>query len=630
MKENYVYDLEVYPNYTAWGFMNIATKEVRIFEISSRTNNAISLHRFLRQNVKGLIGFNNLNYDSRLIDSFLRTKRANNSWYYRLSQNYVNSSFANPKPLIPQLDLFKILHFDNRAKRTSLKYCEFGLGMKNIQDLPYPFDSTLTSEQMDEVNKYLLNDLKATYKLYEEYKDKIYLRSVLEREYGLPCTNWSDSKIGEELLLSLYCKASGEDPEEISKKRTTYSDTLVKDLLPKYLSFSVPEFKTAYEWMSKQTLTEDNWSLEYKFEHNSIEYVLGLGGIHSSDSGIWRTSDTLLIHDEDVGGYYPSLIRNLKICPKHLDADIFTKVIEEELIKPRKEIYKPGSKNKELHWKQRKLYAAFSDGLKLSANSISGKLKDRHSFCFDPAENARMTISGQLSLLMLMDMIVSKIPEMHFLQSNTDGFTMTYDPKYFNLVKKICNKWEKLTNLELEDAYPKAIYQGNVNNYLWDMRTYAKLKGAYEIDKKVGDELVLNKNSSMKIVAIAVKEYFINNVPIEETITNHNNIFDFCIGTKASKGWKFYYEDDEILNTKVLRYYISNDDTLGRAYKVHEDGRKNLLEAWPSNKVADKDKKWNIQLFNMWEEKKDYNINYEYYFREARKLIARIERNNTN
>ena len=48
----------------------------------------------------------------------------------------------------------------------------------------------------------------------------------------------------------------------------------------------------------------------------------------------------------------------------------------------------------------------------------------------------------------------------------------------------------------------------SADNYIWDFGDYQKLKGAYEIEKKVGNELILNKDSSKKIVAIAVKEYF--------------------------------------------------------------------------------------------------------------------------
>ena len=40
--------------------------------------------------------------------------------------------------------------------------------------------------------------------------------------------------------------------------------------------------------------------------------------------------------------------------------------------------------------------------------------------------------------------------------------------------------------------------------------------------------------ASMKIVPIAIKEYYINNTPIEQTIRNHTNIYDFCLRLKVN------------------------------------------------------------------------------------------------
>jgi len=46
--------------------------------------------------------------------------------------------------IVPQIDLFKIHHFDNNSKRTSLKKLEFNMRSEKIQDLPYQVGSTLT------------------------------------------------------------------------------------------------------------------------------------------------------------------------------------------------------------------------------------------------------------------------------------------------------------------------------------------------------------------------------------------------------------------------------------------------------------------------------------------------------
>jgi hypothetical protein len=632
-KRVWSYDLESYPNCFLAGFYNPKSGKHRIFEISDRMNNSISLYRFLTTKVSGLIGFNNLSYDSHLINYFLRTKVKDPKRYYNISQRVIATKYSvDRNPLIPQLDYFKILHFDNKAKRTSLKYCEFGLRMKNVQDLPYDFRKNLRNAQIDYLRDYLIHDLEATTKLAEVYADKTYLRKQMKSKFGIECKNFSDSKLGEELLLKLYCDITKEDPDIISKQRTYIDKLEIKDILSPYLHFENDILKGVYEQVKNTVLTKNNWQLEIKFDFNDQHYKVGLGGIHSSDRGIWKATKDLLIDDRDVGGYYPSLIINLGICPQHLNAKAFAQVIKEYLVEPRAKIYKPKSKDKTLSPSERKLNAAFSDGLKLAANSVSGKLKDKYSFCYSPDQNVKMTLNGQLSLLMLIDMIWKEIPDIHILQSNTDGFTMTYHPSKKPIVDKICKQWEEITNLVLEDAYPNAIYQRDVNNYIWDFGDYQKLKGAYEIDKKVGNELILNKNSSKRIVPIAAKEYFINGTPVEETITNHKDIFDFYIAQKANKneGWYFKYQVNPstakfpLNQVKVLRYYVSTKG--GIIWKCNTDGREAYVEAWPSAKERKQGKHWKLRLSNKHREQEDYNIDYSYYIREAQKLINKIER----
>jgi hypothetical protein len=300
-KQLWCYDLESFPNLFLLGFKNPKTGEVRIFEISTRKNNSISARRFLRERVSKLVAFNSTNYDAILLDYFLKTKTTNPKKFNELSVRTINGNSSNHNPILPHLDLFKVLHFDNKNKRTSLKYCEFGLKMPVVQDLPYSFDRDLTNGQIQKVVEYLHHDLAATERLYLEYRDKIYLRAVIQKEYGLRCMNWSDSKIGEKLLLKLYCEETGDDPEIITAQRTDFRTVRINDMLPDYLDFKVPEFKKAFEEVRTVTLSKGNWSLAHVFYFNDIKYTIGLGGIHSTDRGIWKASKELLLHDEDVG-----------------------------------------------------------------------------------------------------------------------------------------------------------------------------------------------------------------------------------------------------------------------------------------------------------------------------------------
>ena len=607
MKQLYVYDIEVYKDCVLFGFIDPKTHKMRIFELSARRNNATSLRRFLTTRVKGLIGFNNLSYDNAIINYFLRTKIINPLKYYELSQKIINMNLKTPK-LIPQLDVYKVNHWDNKARRTSLKAAEARMNFHNVADLPYAFDAKLKFYQIDKLSAYLRNDLEATLKVYDLFQDKYYLRSVMKREYDLTATNWSDSKIGEELLLKLLCERTGQDPDDVRKMRTHREKIKISDIIFDYVKFETLQLKELLKTIRKEVIVDTKGGFKHVFEYGGIETHLAQGGIHASKKGIFKNSDTHKIIDIDIAGMYPNIIIKNKLYPKHL-GPVFYEVLDQEIVGPRMEIHKPGSKNKELHHKQR-------------------KSNDKYSFCYDPQMTMAVTINGQLSLLMLIEAIVTRL-DVNIIQENTDGITFVVrkeDEKEFTL---IIREWEKVTNLVMEYNYPVAIYQRDVNNYIWDFGTYTKAKGAYEVDKVVGSEPALHKDNSMKVVAHAVREYFTNDAPVEKTIQSHTNIYDFCITKRATKGWHFsmahqpHTNPIKLRNIKTLRYYVSNSGSV--VYKCHEDGRRNYLQAGLKGK-DNKGHYWKLKLFNKFKEKENYNIDYSYYIREANKLINAIER----
>jgi hypothetical protein len=140
-----------------------------------------------------------------------------------------------------------------------------------------------------------------------------------------------------------------------------------------------------------------------------------------------------------------------------------------------------------------------------------------------------------------------------------------------------------------------------------------KLKGCFEIYKE------LHKDQSSTIVPIALKEYFINNIPIEQTIKNHKNIFDFCIRLKLKKsteGIYNYVENGIVIKNKLprtTRYYISKKG--GTILKHHNS----------TNRIEGVNIGCRTTLFNNYVEKEDYNIDYTYYIKECYKIIDIIE-----
>lgn len=122
----------------------------------------------------------------------------------------------------------------------------------------------------------------------------------------------------------------------------------------------------------------------------------------------------------------------------------------------------------------------------------------------------------------------------------------------------------------------------------------------------------------MRIVPLAVKEYFLNGTPIEKTIRNHKNIYDFCLRLKTNSlsTGIFRSLDDcgklqDVELSRTTRYYIGHGLQSGSILKKFHDGKCSGVNVG-----------FSAIIFNKYEEKeiKDYNIDYSFYIAEATKL----------
>lgn len=117
-KKNWYYDLETLHDFFCGVFKN--GNDIRIFELSFRKNEIPQLIEFLQKECAGLIGYNNINFDSQIIQYI---------WYHRnnitandiskFAQKVINSQwpiFKEHDLVIPNLDIYKILHLDNKNR----------------------------------------------------------------------------------------------------------------------------------------------------------------------------------------------------------------------------------------------------------------------------------------------------------------------------------------------------------------------------------------------------------------------------------------------------------------------------------------------------------------------------------
>ena len=304
----------------------------------------------------------------------------------------------------------------------------------------------------------------------------------------------------------------------------------------------------------------------------------------------------------DVTSFYPMLAIKNGWSPAHLGSKEFC-TLYEWFFNERRKIPKSNPMN----------YV-----YKIILNSTYGLSNDKNSFLYDPEFTMRITINGQLTLMMLYEMIMEAIPEAIPLLQNTDGVETIIPVSAKAKYMEICEEWEKITNLNLEhDEYSKIIL-GDVNNYIAiDNNGKAKCKGRFEFEN-----LALHKNKSKLVIPKAIYQYFVNDILPEDYLETNRNILDYCIGSKTNGGWQVVADslEDGMLKQenlqKINRYYIS-DKGVKLIKRNKTDGREIQLEAG----------KWIQTVFNQIEEQEkweEYNINKKYYMQAIEKEINNI------
>lgn len=615
MSDAYVHDIENYPNVFLFGAIHALTETPYIFEISHRRDDRQAFYLFteyLREHRAEEVGYNNLGYDYPVQHSILNNiMYITNADIYKKGDSIINAGDENRFAhmvwekdwIVPQLDLYKIHHFDNQAKRTSLKTLEFNMRMENIEDLPFTPGTYLTDSQIDTLRQYLIHDLKATLMFYKHSKKLIDFRRELSAKYGRNFMNHNDTKIGKDYFIMELEKSGIQCFEPGSRKpRQTHRPSIaLNSVIFPYVRFEQPEFNRVLNWLRQQVITETKGVFtDLSADINGFSFDFGTGGIHGSiESQTIRSTENYVIIDLDVASFYPNLAISNELYPAHLGKQFCT--IYKNVYDMRSS-YPKGTPENAM--------------LKLALNGVYGDSNNVYSPFYDPAYTMAITINGQLLLCMLAEELL-KIPGLSMIQANTDGLTV-YAPRVFTgQVEQVRHAWEKLTRLQLEEAIYDVMFIRDVNNYIavYEGGKKVKRKGAYCHSVDLG----WHQNHSMQVVAKAAEAALVHNKDIHDFITSHEDIHDFMLVTKVPRNSKLLWGDKQVQN--ITRYYVSTDGApltkvmppLAKSLKLNPDAperRMSVCKGWLTTECND------MKRFNR------ATLNYDFYIKEAEKLVA--------
>ncbi len=660
---HWIMDYETLKNCFVAVFEHYKTSERKVFIVHDLQNDFEDYIKFLKQNQANKewhISFNGLAFDGQIthyiLDNCDLWVNLPGSQIAEIIHNYAAECISKSdskgfqdyplwKMTIGQIDLFKMHHWDNPAKRSSLKWIQYSMDWDNILEMPIHHSTLIdTKEQMDTIVAYCINDVESTKEIFKRSESQIKLRKELTKTYGINLYSASEPRISKELFAYYMSEKLNIQKKDIKNMRTYRSTIKLSDIILPYIKFQSPEFKSLLERFKTVELNPEN--LKGSFKHavtfKDVTTHFGLGGVHGArKAGVYKSDDEYVIMSSDVTSFYPNLVIRNKWSPGHFPVKEFCDQYE-WFFEERKKIPKKDPMN----------YV-----YKIILNSTFGLSNDKDSFFYDPELCMKITVNGQLTLMMLYEMIMLNIPGAVALMQNTDGIETRIPRQYMDKYMEICKEWEQITNLSLEhDQYQKLVL-ADVNNYIglnnfkqvditaWRsikkenphfvfkvdgdkfMYAPAKLKGRFDFH-----DLALHKNKSKLIIPKAIYYYFIHNILPQEYLEQNKNILDYCIGSKSRGEWKQvskcikegnYYEENL---QKINRYYICRMGSKSsvKIVKVNvNDGRVIQLEAG----------KWMQKLFNkieiqpQWD---NYLIDKGYYLEAIESEINNIINSSIN
>jgi len=493
----------------------------------------------------------------------------------------------------------------------SLKELGARLDHHKLQELPYDVTKPLNDEQKQKTYDYCVNDVEITTAIHKVISSELSARSYFSKQFpDIDFYNCKTSSAGEKYLAAKYANEANLDYWYVLKEAKENNQPETFELLKLQsldLKFHNPKIQSWYDFASNTIFSPKTVRGQLKrtiFDEGLLE--LGSGGVHFAIKGVFEEDDEHLLIDEDVTGHYPAMIRNFEIFPKHLNKEIFIKIIN-EMIDTRVEI-KKRSKEAGITNDEKANLTVVSNALKLVLNStLFGKLGFSWSFLYYVGCLETVTTIGQALLLKLYDELTYNGFKVFYI--NTDGLTTKVPKARMTEYNTICDNWQKETDLNLEREFYSNFLVNNVNNYLAKSRG-GKFKGKGEfafLYLETSQKLKVAGNKRPAISIKAAEKFLFENIPLEETIKNEKDIFLFKKVFRARRDSQIFIGEEQTQNT--VRYYHSID---GKYLK------KIFIKSNKESKLADK-----ATLFLNKDDDFIFpdNIDYDYYIGQSEKLL---------
>lgn len=609
-----VYDIEVFHNVFSCTLKNTETKKVTVFELSHRCTDCVNeatrmVNLFLD---KGFLfcGYNNIHYDNPIMNFIIANINTMPNDYIRvtsaihkLSQTIILSEnaeswkqwkYANN---FATLDLLTMLF--SQKLRVGLKEMQVTMQFHNVQEYEGDFDSDLPDDEIDKMLAYNLNDVESTEELLNRCKADIDLRIGIEKEYGVGVLSMDGVSIGKEILKTKYLQDTHKTWWDIKDLRSPCDMVELKKVILPVIEFKTPVLQNLLKEMKTLTVNPGikGWNKQFLFYGTTIS--IGVGGLHSINQPekIVPKEDEIL-KDADAASLYPTLLINWNFSPKHLGGEF--RQTYSNIKKERIEAKHSGNKVK-------------NETLKLTLNSVTGLMQNEYSWLYSPEDVMKIRMNGQLFLLMLAERLILATG-CRVIQYNTDGIFILLKKSQLETYNQAIKEFEAISRLTFEDEEYEAFYQYAINDYIAVGKGYKETKNPKLIKQKglFIDKVKLGKGMQPMIIPEALNRYFVDGIPVEQTIRECKDINKFITYQKVDK--KFSVEYGDKLVSRINRYYVSTRGYYLYKCEIENNKRVNYSSMLKASGVV---------IVNNLDEIKEFpkDVNYSYYIAECKKII---------
>ena len=359
----------------------------------------------------------------------------------------------------------KDIHFYHNIDRYK------GMTAKQLNSLLGKWERFIIEEYIPPMMYYNKNDCFIGCEMMRLNIDEIRLRYNIARSYGLNVLSASRSNISDAFIEKFYSEMSGLHPSQWKGKKTERKAMAFKKVIFDFINFKTEPLQKLLREMKEVvvfSIGKDAFSREVSI--NNGVYTIATGGLHSKDIpgalySNWPTDDASSTGEQsqkslnrfkyvhwDISSFYPSIMVQYGVAPAH--QKVFVK-----LIKWIRDTRVTAKHTKgDIDGVPANILAAV---LKIVINAIYGKLGFEHGDLCDRLAVLKVTINGQLMIMMLCEEL--ELNGIEVISANTDGIVVKLYENKVDTFNTIANNWKKLTGLDADSEEYKCYINRDID-----------------------------------------------------------------------------------------------------------------------------------------------------------------------